>query len=491
MSANLYDLIDPSADGDALISVDTDGCESRLTYSRFRARCWSIAAYLTARNLPPGSTIGVLASNHADYMPTVFGIALAGCISCPINWKAGDEIIRFVAADADVRLVFADKDRRSVVPDGIPCLELGAELNAFSRKENRPVSATEIACIMYTSGSTGFPKGVPIGHAGYKWGVAQYQSSRPENGQGRILISAPLYHMNGQCDFLISLSHGTTSVVLRQFDVDLFLQCIERFSVTEIGGVPTMLAKAIDRMVESQPVDTSSVTSVNIGSAPLGARLASRILEFFPNCTITNGYGTTETGFVSFGAHPEGKERPLLSVGYPMPGVDFRIEGSRQEGELLLKTPMMARGYLNRPDETNTRFASGWYRTGDVVKRDDDGFFYIVGRVDDMFICGGENVFPAEVEQRLETHPALGQAAVVAVKDAIKGTVPFAFVVLLPGETVTEEDLKAYTIEVGPAYAHPRYIQFINALPLASTNKVDKAALTRRAAKIVRARKGR
>lgn len=486
MTRNLGNMIRATDTRPALIAVGTDGNEQVFSYAEFDARCYDFAAYLRAQALPAGSVIGLLAANHADYMAAFNGIMRAGHIACPINWKAGAETIAFVANDCEAKLIFFDREREALCPSGVSAHALEAVTRNSAATAGEAIldspKAEDIACIMYTSGSTGRPKGVPISHNGYCWGIDQFDYWRPPEGDGRILISAPLYHMNGQCDVLINLSHGSTTVLMERFDVALFLKLIESHRITEIGGVPTMLAIAMDRMETEQPTDTASVTSVNIGSAPLSARIIERLGQHFPNAKITNGYGTTETGFVSFGPHPGGKPRPPASIGYPVEAIDWRFGGDEHgrdemSGELWLRTEMMAKGYLNRPDATAERFIDGWYRAGDIVRRDADGFFYIIGRADDMFVCAGENIYPGEIEKLLEKHPSVSQASVIPVEDETKCQVPVAFVVRTKGASTTEAELQRHCRDEGPVYAYPRRVQFLDALPLASTNKIDKHAL--------------
>jgi long-chain acyl-CoA synthetase len=229
--------------------------------------------------------------------------------------------------------------------------------------------------------------------------------------------------------------------------------------------------------------DLSSVRHVRCGSAPVSPALLAAIKRTFPNAGFVNGYGTTEAGPVVFGPHPKGLPTPPLSVGYPHPAVSLRLRaadgGLGDDGVLEQKCPAIMNGYWNRPDIKPPITEDGYYITGDVFHRDENGFHYVVGRTDDMFICGGENIFPSEVERVLDTHPAVEQSAVVPVPDDIKGMKPVAFVVRRAGVQADEAMLKAHALEMAPAYMHPRRIWFLDALPLAGTNKIDKAVLKR------------
>jgi acyl-CoA synthetase (AMP-forming)/AMP-acid ligase II len=224
-----------------------------------------------------------------------------------------------------------------------------------------------------------------------------------------------------------------------------------------------------------------------MGSAPVSTGLYQSIRDQFPGAQVTNVYGTTEAGPIGFGPHPNGLDTPPGSLGYPHPEVQFRLRGPQdlaaQEGILEIKCPALMNEYHKLPDLTRTALTpDGYYVTGDVFRRDENGFFYFVGRADDMFVCGGENIYPGEVERMLASHPAVQQACVVPVPDEIKWQKPVAFVVARPGAAVSEQELKQYTLLQGPAYQHPRRIWFLKELPLTGANKIDKHALSHLAA---------
>jgi acyl-CoA synthetase (AMP-forming)/AMP-acid ligase II len=231
--------------------------------------------------------------------------------------------------------------------------------------------------------------------------------------------------------------------------------------------------------------DMSSVEFVRMGSAPVSVSLMHALKQALPRAAVTNAYGTTEAGPVVFGPHPKGLPQPEMSVGYPHPQVQVRLLDEQrrpvQQGVLEMKSPAIMLGYHNRPDVPTPITPDGFYVTGDVFRRDQDGFHYFVGRTDDMFVSGGENIYPADVERMLERHPAVSHAAVVPIDDEIKGQKPVAFVILKPGRGANEDEIKRFALENAPAYQHPRSVWFVDELPLASTNKVDRNALHRMA----------
>jgi len=224
------------------------------------------------------------------------------------------------------------------------------------------------------------------------------------------------------------------------------------------------------------------VLGIQVGSAPLSETLIAQVEEVFPNARISNGYGTTEAGAGMFGAHPDGIPTPSLSIGYPQEHVKIRLVDGADENEGVLQviTPAAMNGYLNLPEKTAEKMSDdGWVDTGDIMRRDEQGFFYFVGRDDDMFNCGGENVYPGEVERILETDPRVAECCVVPIPDEVKAFKPVAFVVTAVGTTLNEDEVKAIALADAPAYMHPRRVYFLETMPLAGTNKIDRASLTR------------
>jgi len=228
----------------------------------------------------------------------------------------------------------------------------------------------------------------------------------------------------------------------------------------------------------------SSVTAIRMGSAPVSEALHAEIRAAFPNARVLNVYGTTEAGPVVFGPDPQGRPKPDGALGWPQAGVELKLLDAAgreaDEGELAQRTPAVMLGYLNDPDGTRRALtADGWYLSGDVFRRDASGCYWFVGRNDDMFVSGGENIFPSEVEQMLARHPDVAQACVVPVPDEVKGAKPVAFVVPRPGATPTAEAIRRHALAHAPAYQHPRLVIFVPELPLAGTNKVDRKRLER------------
>jgi acyl-CoA synthetase (AMP-forming)/AMP-acid ligase II/catechol 2,3-dioxygenase-like lactoylglutathione lyase family enzyme len=467
----------------------------QLTYRELSERIDRVAGGLAERGLAHGSRIAVVSANRTEYLVAYFAILRCGCVCVPINYKLQPETIAFILVDSGVELVLCDSPRRAMVPLDANVIEFDTDVWAGLCQAQPAVLAPpqpqETAVILYTSGSTGRPKGVPLDHAGQQWTLQMRTRAIAAGAQHRLLVAAPLYHMNGLGNSIFTLAIGGTLVLMPVFDAERYIAAIARFKVTWLTSVPTMLAMVLKHPDLLAATDLGSVRTVRMGSAAFTPQLLAEVKRAFPRAVVGNAYGTTEAGLVVFGPGPDRRPVPDLALGWPLDGVETRIVDRQgreaDEGVMWMRTPATMKGYLNLPERTaEVLTADGWYCTGDVVRRDAAGAYFFVGRSDDMFNCGGENVFPGEVEQLLERHPAIAQACVVAVPDEIKGFKPFAFVVTEPGVRLSEGEVKQFALANGPAYQHPRHVIFLPALPLAGTNKVDRAALAVRAAAVLR-----
>jgi acyl-CoA synthetase (AMP-forming)/AMP-acid ligase II len=494
---NLSDLLDERsiAFDPLIVEIQPGGRERAITVAAFKQSVDAAARALSRLGHAPGTRIALIAENRAEYLAAYLAVMRAGLVAVPVNYKLPAEVVAHVLADAGCRMAFVDAGRRAlagVLPvvqfdgGGAQGWEAFLDPGTFSSVQPGP---EDLAMVLYTSGSSGMPKGVPLTHAGYHWAVRGFDPLRPAFEGKAVIVAGPFFHMNGLYSSKLLLRLGATNLLMTRFNAADYVRALDRHRCPVVIAIPTMVALAAREIETLRRVDLSCVQAVILGSAPSSEALIGEIRRLFPNAAITNSWGTTEAGPVCFGPHPKGLPRPPLSLGCPRPDVQVRLAGgSSEEGVLQVRTPALMSGYLNRPEETARRLKDGWYDTGDVMRRDADGFYYFVGREDDMFICGGENIYPAEVEKILEAHPGVAQAAVVPVADHVKGQIPIAFVVRAAGATLEVEALKQFALARGPAYAHPRHVIFIDQLPLAGTNKIDRKRLAREAADQILAR---
>ncbi|EHK66800.1 class I adenylate-forming enzyme family protein [Achromobacter arsenitoxydans] len=493
---NLGDLADPRlpANLPAIDDLRLPDAPLRLTHGDADRLAGGVAAWLSTRGLEPGARVAIAALNRAEYLIAYFGIMRAGFVAVPINIKQSQENIDYVLRDAAIALAFVDGPRRAAFEATVPVLDFddtGPQGFAAQIAPARFTAVTpaphDIAQMLYTSGSTGKPKGVPLTHAGQLWALTTTASPAAAAGnQARYLLAQPLFHMNGL--FMAKRAFASNSLLVIQpaFDAAAYADALERHRITVLTAVPTMFARLVKDPALLQGRDLSALERVMLGSAPMTVALYERIQQALPQVRITHGYGTTEAGPAVFGPHPGGLPTPPLAVGYPLDQNQVRLAGGTgpDEGVLLMKNPAVLGGYHNLPEKSAQVLSDGWYYSGDVMRRDSDGFYYFVGRADDMFVCSGENIYPVEVEKLLESHPDVRQSCVVPLPDEERGNIPVAFVVRRAGSTLDAESLKRHALAHGPAYQHPRRIRFVDDLPWAGTNKVDRNALLLQARKL-------
>jgi acyl-CoA synthetase (AMP-forming)/AMP-acid ligase II len=464
-----------------------DGDRPReVSFRELDALCNGVARGLRRAGIGPGDRVAILSLNRYEFVATVLGAMRAGVVPVPINVKLAADTVRFILGDCNAKQVFCEPSLRHLVPHESPRVEFDEETpHGFGAFIDRgPFDAFDpapdsVAIQPYTSGSTGRPKGVLLTHYGQNWSRRILAHTRGTTRRDVILVAAPLYHKNALNAIKQGLTAGARLPLLPQFDVERYIDAIGRYRATVISGVPTMMSMVLARNDLLQRTDTSSVRTVMMGSAPASPRLLEQLRTVFTNAEPLVVYGVTEGGPVPLGPHPGGKPTPPGSIGVPYSGTGARLVGGphENEGELIVRNPGILLGYHNLPDESARRLRDGWYHTGDVCRRDAAGCYYFVGRTDDMFVCGGENIFPIEVESLLERHPAVHQAYVMPFAHALKGEVPYAFVVLRDGAAATEHELKQFALANGPAYQHPRRVFFVDQLPLAGTNKIDRQRL--------------
>ncbi len=477
------------SDRTAIVDLHDATKPREISFRALDALCNAVARGLVRAGLVAGDRIAILSLNRVEFVATVLGSMRAGVVPVPINIKLPTDTVGYIVKDAGAKLIFAEPSLRRLCPADSTVAEYGVAAGFDAFIDHGEFTAIEpaadtVAIQPYTSGSTGRPKGVLLTHYGQNWSRLVLAWSRRTTADDVILVAAPLYHKNALNAIKQGLTAGAMLPLLPQFNVERYIDAIGRYRCTVISGVPTMTSMVLARKDLLAKTDVSSVHTVMMGSAPASLQILRDLKHDFPNAEALVVYGVTEGGPVPLGPHPDGKARPPGSIGVPYRSTEAKLIGGAtpDEGELILKNPGILLGYHNMPEETAKRIRDGWYHSGDICRRDAEGFYWFVGRTDDMFVCGGENIFPIEVVSLLERHPAVHQAVVLPFAHDLKGQVPYAFVVLRPGQQASEQALKDYALEHGPAYQHPRRVFFLERMPLAGTNKIDQHALRQIAA---------
>lgn len=475
-----------------------NGQERRISYSALDERASRFAAVLRLRGLRPGDRLALMVGNRSEFIEAFFGAMRAGLVPVPLNIKQPAASLVWMIKDAGCRAALVDVDSLSgaeaiSVEAGIEvCITLSNSTNgAFSYEAalrdagplaDPAVSPDGIAFQAYTAGSTGRPKGVRLTHSGMLWSIRSTQEHWPMPEDEVGLVAVPLFHKNAMRGTIKpALYSGACAVIMPRFEPRAFLEALARYRATFAGGVPAIFSMLLDQRDLLRTLDFSDLSTLSIGSAVVPNELLSQLERAFPGVSVKESYGLTEGGG-PLRAPLDGRTPPRGSSGTVAPGYEVMLVGEdgqrdAQVGELWTRSPCVTAGYHNLPDVTRERIVDGWLRTGDVFRRDEEGFFYFIGRVDDMFSCGGENIYPKEVEDLLLAHPAVREACVTPVPHEVKGFAPAAMVVLQQGQTATSEELKAFCLARGPAYAHPRRILIVDELPLSGAGKPDRRAV--------------
>jgi acyl-CoA synthetase (AMP-forming)/AMP-acid ligase II len=466
-----------------------------ISYAELDEHADRIAGWLVARGVSPGDRVGLMWNNDYRYVEQFLGSMRAGAVAVPMNIRQSDEGLAYVLADCGAvgllaaPLLLERAEHLAGLSGAAQGFLSGPDepLRAERLEARVPHHPDEICMQPYTSGSTGRPKGVPLTHRGQIWNSDTYSRCYLFDETDRAPLAAPLYHKNAGVEMKAILRVGGSCVILDDFEPVGFLKAIERYKVTFLTGVPAMFRRLLNELELLSHADMSSVRFAVAGSAPVTVDLLEDFKRVF-GVEIIEGYGLTEGG-PNVLCMPRWGTGRIGSLGLPLPGCEVQLRDSSGErevergevGELWVRNPGITPGYHGLPEVTAERIRDGWLATRDLMRRDEDGYFYFVGRTDDLIIVSGENVYPKEVEQILLRHESVRDVAVVAGAHPEKGAVPVAFVVADARRPVSAEELTAFYHLSGPHFAYPRVIEFVDALPLSGTGKIDRNALALRA----------
>jgi acyl-CoA synthetase (AMP-forming)/AMP-acid ligase II len=484
-----------------------DGKASR-TYSQLAKRSNGIARKLLQGGLPPGSPVGFLGKNSIEFFEVWFAAGKAACPIAPLNWRSPENELLRLVDDAKPPIVFVSVEfldaMRSVqararqpfdIVEFDPADSLEGRLSRWivgvdTDPVQAPLKLEDIALITYTSGTTGNPKGVQTSHEAFQYSfLATSLDAEMSMREGDVmLMGMPNFHLGGSWLILSALYFGGAVSIIPAFDPAALLEALRQDRPTILPMVPTAIQLVLSKPEFSQR-ELSSVRKVIYFGSSISIDLLSRALETF-GCEFLQYYGTSETWIISALKHEQhlsGNLERLASCGVPIPLVSMKIaDASGAEmpdgtvGEILVRSPMLFSGYYNQPAATAAAMFDGWYRTGDLGRRDDAGYYTIVDRAKDMIISGGENVYSAEVEAALLKHVAVAQVAVIGAPDSRWGEKVTALVVARAGVTVTEGELQKHCRTHLAGYKVPKTILFEASLPMTSTGKIMKPALRQR-----------
>ncbi|MET7480033.1 FadD3 family acyl-CoA ligase [Streptomyces sp. NPDC005648] len=459
--------------GDAEAVVDGP---LRLSFTQLAERVRVAAGAFAALGVGKGDRVAIWAPNSAEWIVAAFGLLTAGGVLVPVNTRfkadeANDIVVRSGAKAVLVQQGFLGLEFTG--PPGIPVIDLKSGFLEGGSPFEREVSGDDVADIVFTSGTTGRPKGVMMTHAQTLRLYAEWCDLADLREGDRYLIVNPFFHIFGyKAGCVASLIRGATILPVPVFDVDRVLDLVERERVTMLPGPPTLYHSLLEAQ-EKGGRDLSSLRCAVTGSADIPVELIRRVREELPFRSIMTGYGLSEAGTVTASRPGDSFESIATTVGTPCEGVEVRIA---DDGEVLVRGYSVMRGYLDDPDATAEAIdENGWLHTGDLGSLDERGHLRIVGRKKDMFLVGGFNAYPAEIEGFLLRHPAVARVAVVGVPDERMGQVGKAFVVRQG--PVTEAELIAWSREHMAGFKVPRSVEFREELPVNATGKVMKDQL--------------
>lgn len=482
----------------------------RRTWREHRDRVAALAGGLRALGLSAGDRVAIIAHNSDLYIEAFNAIAWAGGVSVPGNVRWTESEHEHAIRDSGAQVLMVDTQFASVgarLAESCNCALVHLDAKADRAGDYAPstemlirtMTPIDDACgrdddlcfILYTGGTTGRSKGVMLSHHGLISGFLAVNATVPAPPDQIFLHSAPMFHLAGATTVLAVTLTAGTHVVLPNFSPPTVVEAIERERVTSALFVPTMFAMLSEHL-EKHPADLSSIRRIRYGASAISETVLSQAMKLFPNAEFQQGYGQTELSASVTVLEPRfhiigGGKSYLRSAGRPVIGADVRIMNDGMQecpvgvvGEVVVRTPGMMLGYWNLPALTDEVIVDGWVRTGDLGYFDEEGFLYIVDRLKDMIVSGGENVFSAEVENALHGHPAVAECAVIGVPDAKWGERVHAIVRFREGSDATFKDLETHCRAVIAAYKCPRSFELRSEpLPLSAQGKVLKSDLRR------------
>jgi long-chain acyl-CoA synthetase len=460
-----------------------------LTFRELHTRVEGIAGTLSSQGFGVGDRLALLLPNGPDYIELMYACSMLGVIAVPLNIRLSTKEIDGVLEDA--------RPQGIVRHSSLAVPEVQLSWQQVIDEESLPLSSDPVPKIfydpeavlglIYTSGTTGQPKGVMVTHGNILADIHNFNYWMRYTEGGIYLHAAPIFHIADFPSMFAAPAFGASQITIPKFSAQTFCATVEREHVTHTVLVPTMI-NLLTQFPDARKYDLSSLQVLAYGGSPMAPELVRRTRDLLPKVKLIQVYGLSETGFLTGLQDQEHTEAKLTSCGRPCPGVDLLVtDGSGkqvepgQAGELIARGSNVMRGYWKNPVKTAEAFRDGFFRTGDIGRQDAVGYFYILDRLKDMIVTGGENVYSGEVEAVLYGHPAVREVAVFGVPDPQWGELVMACVVLKTGKTLTADDLIAFCRRSLASYKLPRRIEFSETdLPKNSSGKVLKKTLRER-----------
>jgi acyl-CoA synthetase (AMP-forming)/AMP-acid ligase II len=457
-----------------------------LTFRELHTRVEGIAGTLSSHGFGLGDRLALLLPNGPDYIELIYACSMLGVIAVPLNTRLSTAEIDRVLADA--------RPHGIVRHSSLAVPKVNLSWQQVIDQDPLPISSNSVPKIfydpeavlglIYTSGTTGQPKGVIVTHGNVLADVHNFNYWMRYTEGGTYLHAAPIFHIADFPSLFAAPAFGASQIIIPKFSAQTFCERVEREHVTHTVLVPTMI-NLLTQFPDARKYDLSSLQVLAYGGSPMAPELVHRTRELLPKVKLIQVYGSSETGFLTGLQDHEHTEDKLTSCGRPCPGVDLQVTDTSgkevdagQAGELVARGANVTRGYWNNPEETAEAFRDGFFRTGDIGHQDAAGYFYILDRLKDMIVTGGENVYSGEVEAVIYGHPAVREVAVFGVPDPQWGELVLACVVLKPGATITADDLISFCRLSLASYKIPRRVEFSETdLPKSSSGKVLKKAL--------------
>ena len=461
------------------------------TYGEMAARVAALAGGLSARGVGRGDVVALLSYNCPEFLETIFAANHLGAIAMPINWRLAAPEVRYILEHAEAKAFVHDESLADLAEEAAKglavvrsCMPLDELRSVGVAPAPAAAAGDDVHRLMYTSGTTGRPKGVMITHANLAWKNLAHIVEFGFTGADLGLACGPLYHV-GALDLTTTslIAAGATTIIHRSFDAAAVVDELERSRVTTVWLAPAMV-NGIMALPDVEERDLSSVRVIINGGEKMPVPLIERIQRAFPSAWFADAYGLTETVSGDTFLDRDSIVTKLGSVGRPCLHLELDVwddEGRSvppgERGEIVLRGPKVFKGYWRDPEATEKAFAGGWFHTGDIGVRDDDGYLFIVDRLKDMILSGGENIAGSEVERVLYEHDAVLEAAVVGRPDERWGEVPVAYVVVRPGADVTADELIEHCRTQLAKFKVPKDVTFLDALPRNPSGKVLKREL--------------